>query len=129
LRFEPEYAAAFGTKSSEALVLLFAELHTQGYLIVGIFFGLWLLPLGYLVYRSGYFPRVLGIMLMVGCFGYLTDAFVSSLFPSVGASVGLLFRSVAGIAEISFLLWLLIIGAKVPQRDEQTTTAEVEAGA
>jgi hypothetical protein len=104
-------------------VLFFAELHAQGYLIGGIFFGLWLLPLGYLVYRSGYFPRVLGIMLMVGCFGYLTDAFVSSLFPSVGASVGLIFALVAGIAELSFLMWLLIIGAKVPQRAEQTPTA------
>ena len=97
----------------------------QGYLIAGIFFGLWLLSLGYLLYRSGYFPRVLGIMLMVGCFGYLTDAFVASLYPSVG----LIFRLMAGIAEISFLLWLLIMGAKVPQRDEQTTPAEVEAGA
>ena len=120
---EPDYAAAFGTESSEALVLLFAEVHTQGDLIGGIFLRLWLLPLGYLVYRTGYFPRVLGIMLMVGCFGYLTDAFVSSLFPSVGASVGLLFRSVAGIAEISFLLWLLIMRAKVPARDDNINTA------
>jgi hypothetical protein len=124
----PEYAAAFGTESFEALVLFFAELHAQGYLIGGIFFGLWLLPLGYLVYRSGYFPRVLGIMLMIGCFGYLTDTFVSSLFPSVGATLGLIFALVAGIAEISFLLWLLIMGAKVPQRAEQIPTAEVEAG-
>ena len=116
---EPEYAAAFGTKSSEALVLLFAELHAQGYLIAGIFFGLWLFPLGYLVYRSGYFPRVLGIMLMVGCFGYLKDAFVASLFPSVG----LIFRLVAGIAETSFLLWLLIMGAKVPAQDDIKTAS------
>ena len=121
----PEYAAALGARSSEALVLFFAELHAQGYLIGGIFFGLWLLPLGYLVYRSGYFPRVLGIMLMVGCFGYLTDTFVSSLFPSVGATIGFIFALVAGIAEISFLLWLLIVGAKVPlPRDEQTPTTE-----
>jgi Domain of unknown function (DUF4386) len=76
---EPECAAAFGTESSETLVLLFAEVHAQGYLIGGIFFGLWLLLLGYLVYRSGYLPRVLGIMLMAGCFGYLTDTCVFSL--------------------------------------------------
>ncbi len=120
---EPEYASAFGTESSEALVLFFAQLHAQGYLIAGIFFGLWLLPLGYLVYRSGYFPRVLGIMLMVGCFGYLTDAFVTSLFPSVGATVGLIFRWVASIAEISFLLWLLIMGAKIPAQDDIKTAA------
>ena len=104
-------------------MLLFAEVHAQGYLIAGIFFGLWLLPLGYLVYRSGYFPRVLGIMLMVGCFGYLTDGFVTSLFPSVGASLGLIFRLVAGIAEISFLPWLLIMGAKVPARDDNINPA------
>ncbi len=98
-------------------------MHAQGYLIAGIFFGLWLLPLGYLVYRSGYFPRVLGIMLMVGCFGYLTDAFVTSLFPSVGATVGLIFRWVASIAEISFLLWLLIMGAKILAQDDIKTAA------
>ena len=115
----PEFATAFGTESSEALVLFFAELHAQGYLIGETFFGLWLLPLGCLVYRSGYFPRVLGIMLMVGCFGYLTNTFVSSLFPSVG----FIFALVAGIAEISFLLWLLIMGAKVTQRIEQTPAA------
>lgn len=120
---EPEYAA-FGTESSEVLVLLFTQLHAQGFRIAGIFFGLWLLPLGYLVYRSGYFPRVLGVMLMIGSFGYPTDAFVTSLFPDVGATVGLVLGWVSGIAEISFLLWLLIKGANVsPQGDHIETAA------
>ncbi|MHB1134078.1 MAG: DUF4386 domain-containing protein, partial [Chloroflexota bacterium] len=114
----PAYAAAFGTASADALVLLFMELHAQGFLIAGIFFGGWMLPLGYVVYKSGYFPRVLGILLMVGSLGYVADTFVSSLLPSVGATYGPILFMPAAIAEIAFVLWLLIKGANVPAQDD-----------
>jgi hypothetical protein len=67
------FAATFGPDGSDALVLMFLDLHSNGYLIAQVFFGLWLLPLGYLAYISGYFPRALGVLLMVGCFSYLAD--------------------------------------------------------
>jgi hypothetical protein len=107
---EPGYASGFPAGSSEELVLLFTDLHAQGYLISGVFFGLWLLPLGYLVYRSGYFPRTLGVVLMVGCFGYLANTFVTSLFPAAGAAIGPILAWPAGVAEIAFMLWLLVKG-------------------
>jgi hypothetical protein len=64
-------------------------MHAAGYLIAQIFFGLWPLPLGYLVYRSGSFRKVLGVLLAIGCFGYLIDTFTNFLPPaSPSASSG-----------------------------------------
>ncbi|GAH11707.1 unnamed protein product, partial [marine sediment metagenome] len=68
-----DYLTVFTTGQLNALVMLFLNMHEIGYSIGTIFFGLWLLPLGYLVFKSGYFPRVLGILLLISCFGYLID--------------------------------------------------------
>jgi hypothetical protein len=65
----PRYAAGLSAESSSGLVLLLLDLHGHGYHVAQIFYGLWLLPLGYLVYRSGYFPRALGAFPMIGCAG------------------------------------------------------------
>ncbi len=58
--------AAFGTAGSNALALLLVDAHHYGILIAQVFFGLWLVPLGYLAYRSGWFPKTLGVALIVG---------------------------------------------------------------
>lgn len=118
-----DYAAAFSPERADALVMLFLDMHSYGYSIAEIFFGLWLLPLGYLVYTSGYFPRVLGVMLMVGCFGYLAALVLSFLFPELGATVPLIIAMVGAVAEVSFLLWLLIKGVNVKGRDEHVPAA------
>lgn len=115
---DPTYASAIGAELADALTLLFLNLHSQGFLIAQIFFGLWLLPLGYLVYTSGYFPRVLGVMLMIGCFGYLAHLVAIYVSPNFESSVSLYLALVAGIAETAFLLWLLVKGATVPRPDE-----------
>jgi hypothetical protein len=66
------YLAAFGAAGAHALVLLLLDMHHYGFLIVQIFFGLWLMPLGYLAYRSGMFPKALGVVLIVAGVCYLT---------------------------------------------------------
>jgi hypothetical protein len=116
---EPTYVTALGTGSADALALLFLDLHRHGYLIAQIFFGLWLLPLGFLVYKSGYFPRVLGIMLMIGCFGYLADLVAVFSSPGLESSLSPFLALPAGLAEIAFMLWLLVKGATVHPQDEQ----------
>jgi hypothetical protein len=70
---DTSYATAFGVQGANALVLLLLDLHHWGFLIAQIFFGLWLLPLGYLVYKSGMFPKALGVTLIVGGVCYLVD--------------------------------------------------------
>jgi len=94
-----------------------------------MFFALWLLPLGYLVVRSGYFPRVLGYLLVVACLGYLVDLFAYFLAPGIEGSV-LPFSAAAGaIGELAFMAWLLVKGARVPEVNPGIPgVAQVELG-
>jgi hypothetical protein len=117
------YTSAFGAQGSDALVLFMLDLHHQGYLMTQIFFGLWLLPMGYLVYRSGMIPRVIGVLLMVGCFGYLVDTFARFTAPDLGAALSPFAVAPAAIAEVSMILWLLMKGVKAPQRDRPAAVA------
>lgn len=103
-------------EGSDALVLLFVDMHSNGYAIAQIFFGLWLLPLGYLVYKSGFLPRALGVILMAGTFSYLAELVAGFLFPGIGATTALLIAVPAALAEVSFLFWLLIKGVKANPR-------------
>ncbi len=85
------------------------ELHQLGISIAGIFWGLWLFPMGYLVFKSGYIPRILGILLMIGCVGYLVESFAAFLFPSFEVNIALF----TFWGEVLFPLWLLIKGVNV----------------
>ncbi len=107
---------ATGSPANDALAGLFADRHATGYLIAQIFFGLWLLPLGYLVYRSDAFPRVLGVLLVFGCFGYLIDTFTHFLAPGIAADVQWILVIPAAVAEVSFVGYLLVKGLRGPER-------------
>src|SRR5579859_776491 len=76
-------AATFPPDQLNALVSLFLNLHTSGINIAQIFWGLWLFPMGYLVFKSGFLPRLIGLLLMIACFGYLIQSFAAILFPSL----------------------------------------------
>lgn len=103
-------------EGSDALAGLFADMHAAGYLIAQIFFGLWLLPLGYLVYHSGFFPRAIGVLLAIGCFGYLADTFVQFLAPGIAESVEPFVVAPAAVGELSLVVWLLVRGVRVVER-------------
>jgi hypothetical protein len=105
------YVSVFGRSGSDALTGLFAGMHHDGYLIAQIFFGLWLLPLGYLVLRSGW--KAIGVLLIVGCFGYLVDTFAQFLAPGVADTIEAFVVAPAAIGELSFVAWLLVKGVRV----------------
>jgi hypothetical protein len=95
-------------------VLLRLEYYNNGIEVAAVFWGLWLFPFGYLVFKSGMLPKVLGILLMAGCFGYLINFTGSFLFPgydSLGISGYISLPS--GLGEIGTCLWLLIAGVKI----------------
>jgi hypothetical protein len=93
---------------SEQLISVFLNLHQQGIIMAQVFWGLWLFPLGYLVYHSGYMPKLIGILLMIGCVGYVVDSFTLILLPKSNFTLsGFTF-----IGEVIFPLWLLIKGIK-----------------
>ena len=103
---------ASSAEESDALVMLFADMHSSGYAIAQIFFGLWLLPLGCLVYKSGFLPRALGVALMVGAFSYLTELLAGFLFTGLGEGILLAVAMPAALAEVSLITWLLTKGIK-----------------
>src|SRR6266540_1000566 len=104
-----DYLNVFTTGQLQALVYFFLRLHGQGLNIAEIFWGLWLFPMGYLVFTSGFLPRILGILLMIGCFGYVIESFAAFL----GYTVSIIFFT--GWGELLILLWLLIKGVNVEE--------------
>ena len=78
-----------------------------------VFFGLHLAVLGYLVYRSGFLPRILGILTMVSALGYLADSFTAFLVPQYADSLAMVVVVTALIGELPLALWLLIKGVNV----------------
>lgn len=108
------YLDAFNSDQLEALALMLINLHESGVHVAEIFWGLWLFPLGYLVYESGFLPRAIGVALMVACFGYLTAAFLSLLAPGVSSSFPIAVSSVAALAELAFMFWIAIAGIREP---------------
>jgi hypothetical protein len=84
----------------------------NGLHITSLFWGLWLLPFGYLVFKSGFLPRLLGVLLMLGCAGYLTSVFGDLLLPGYEHSMLAKYVSLpAALGEIGICLWLLLVGA------------------
>jgi hypothetical protein len=110
-----DYLAVFTTDQLQALVPLFLDLHQAGNSIAWIFWGLWLLPMGYLVFKSGYLPKILGILLIIAGFSYLIDFVAFVFFPSFGYPYG-----IASYGEFPiFPLWLLIKGVNIEQWEKR----------
>jgi Domain of unknown function (DUF4386) len=112
------YISSFSNDQIQSQVLLYLRQYDNGILIVSIFWGLWLFPFGYLVFKSGILPKILGVLLMLGCFSYLINFLGESLIPNyskIGISSYISLPS--GLGEIGTCLWLLIMGAK----DKKTT--------
>ncbi|MGO9309615.1 MAG: DUF4386 domain-containing protein [Spirochaetia bacterium] len=120
---DPAYLKAFTPGQLQALAVLFIELQRYGTLIVEVFWGLWLLPLGLLVYKSGLFPRVLGVLLIVNCAAYLVDFLLAVMWPGVRTAAAPVINALSAVGEIPFLLWLLIRGSRNTPRNAPVVSA------
>ena len=112
-----DFLKVFTADQLQAFALLFLRLHNRGGTIAAIFWGLWLFPMGYLVFKSGFFPRILGVLLMIACFGYVIDSLAT--FLGYNINLGLF----AALGEIAFIFWLLIKGVNVEQWKQHAATA------
>lgn len=103
------------------LVMLFMNLHEYGTVVVHVFWGLWLFPLGYLIIKSPYIPNLMGLLLIIAGIGYLVD-FATFLFIPGRAFT---FTQITFIGELIFPIWLLIKGRKAIRfpSDSGVTTA------
>jgi hypothetical protein len=108
---------AFTSTQLQAQAMLFLDMRRSGILVAQVFWGLWLLPLGFLVFRSGFLPKLLGILLVIGGVGYLLDSGTQLLFPGLPTISQFTF-----IGELLLPLWLLIKGVNV-ERWQQVTLA------
>lgn len=106
-----DYLNVFPAEQLQALAMLFLDLSINGFMITQLFLNLWLFPLAYLVFKSGFLPRFLGVFLIVGGFAMLTWFFQFFFFPGYEA-ISAIALSAGFIAEGSFCLWLIVKGVK-----------------
>jgi hypothetical protein len=107
-----DFLAVFDKPRREALAMLFLRLYDQGVVINMIFWGLWLLPFGLLVMRSGFLPRILGVLLIVNCFAWTAESLTSLLLPAY-TSVMHRYATIPETGELWMMAWLLVRGARV----------------
>jgi len=110
-----DYLKAFQADQLQAQVMFFLDLHAQGIGVAQVFWGLWLFPMGYLVFKSGFLPRVFGILLMIACFGHVIESFSRFLLPNYEVNIAIF----AFWGEVLFPLWLLIKGVNVEQWEKR----------
>ena len=109
----PEALSSFEARQLEALALLSLQAHDLGYLIAGAFFGVHLALLGWLIFRSELFPRVLGVLVGVAAVGYLTETFTYIAAPAWASFGAGLVVITASVAELSLCLYLIVKGVRV----------------
>ena len=101
----------FDQRQLDALAMAFLHLHRDGLVLAQVFWGLWLFPFGVLVYKSGFLPRILGLLLIPAGCAYLMVAATSLLLPRSEHIVSQV-ATVLEFGELPIMLWLLIRGAK-----------------
>lgn len=106
-----EYLEPFTAVQRYAQAMLFLDLWDSGILVAQVFWGLWLFPLGYLVFRSGFLPRLLGILVIIAGGGYLVDVVVAILSPNIEVTISYF----TFVGELLLPLWLLLKGVNVEQ--------------
>ena len=111
------YLTAFQTGQLQALAMSYLDLYTNGFLIAQIFFSVWLLPLGYLVYKSRFLPKFLGLLLILDFFGNMSWFLQGFLLPDykILAYPG---NAISLIAEISLTVWLLVMAVKEQKQND-----------
>jgi hypothetical protein len=115
------YLSAFDTDQLHALVMIFLDAHSVGFTIGIAFLTLHVFLLGYLILRSGYWPKVLGILFLIAGLGYLIDSFALLLFAGYETTPPYIALAIA-VGELAFPLWLLIKGIDVAKWKERAGT-------
>lgn len=108
-----EFLSAFDTPQRDALALLFLKLRDHQNTAAEVLWGVWLLPLAVLVYRSRFLPRFLGVWLALGGVAYVILSFTGELLPRYQEKV-FTYAQPAFLGEVAIMLWLLIKGARPP---------------
>ena len=117
---DSSYAATLGEGGANAIVLMLLDAQHYGTSSAAIFMGLWLFPLGYLVYKSGMFPKALGIGLIAACACYLMNVTTAFLAPALRTMTYDYVSIPIWVFELWMVLYLLIIGVRTVKSDVST---------
>lgn len=117
------YAATLGSEGSNALVLMLLDTQHYGFSIVSVFYGLWLVPLGYLAYKSGLFPKALGVALIVVCVCYHAKLLAAFLAPDLWTVIQGYLSVPIWVFELWMVLYLLLIGVRTVKPDVRASVA------
>ncbi len=108
------HASSFDSPELQSLGMVLFSVFNKGEVVWGLFAGLWLIPLGFVVLKSRYVPRVFGVLLMLASTGYVLPIIASYVIPEYASTIRPLIV-VSGLTEISFGLWLLVKGVNTPE--------------
>jgi hypothetical protein len=113
------YLKMYSESQLQSLVMFHLNQYEYGIFISTFFWGLWLFPFGYLVYKSGFIPKIFGILLMLGCFGYIVNFSGNTLFADYQEwGISKVIGKIPSIAEIGICFWLLVFGVKNSKNKE-----------
>ena len=117
-----DFLSAFDKPQRDALAMMFIRLRDQQNTAAEVLWGVWLLPLAMLVYKSRFLPRFLGVWLAINGAAYVILSLTGELLPQYQARV-FNYGQPAFFAEVAIMLWLVIKGATPPSADERRATA------
>ncbi len=117
------YLSVFTTEQLQALAYMPLDSQAISYNIQQVIYAGYLLAAGYLVFRSSFLPRVIGVLLAIGGLCYLTNSFATFLAPGFAAHLFPYIQVPSGVAELSLCLWLLVIGVNVSRWEKQASKA------
>ncbi|HWS71492.1 MAG TPA: DUF4386 domain-containing protein, partial [Thermoanaerobaculia bacterium] len=123
-----DFLSVFDKPQRDAFVMFFLTLHHHLDIADAIFWGLWLLPLGLLIYRSRFMPRLLGIWLMVECFAWLAFSIAGILRPGQESWIFTVSKPLR-MAEVALMLWLITVGARARKGDVAGYPVPASSGA
>jgi hypothetical protein len=106
------FLSVFANGQPDAMAMLFLRLYNQGNIVNQIFWGLWLVPFGILVFKSGFIPRILGVLLIIGAAGYVASSVTTLLSPHYGPVVFEWMMLLNALGEIPIVFWLMVKGVK-----------------
>jgi hypothetical protein len=107
-----EFLKGFQPEQLRSLVAVSLNLHEYAIAGEGLYWGLWLLPFGWLVFKSGFIPKTFGVLLLINGVAYVIDSLVYLMSPAVNQAIAPFLSVPLAIGEFSIILWLLIIGAR-----------------
>jgi len=109
---DKDFLTTFSLEQRQSMALMFLRFNEYGTMIAEIFWGLWLFPFGWLTYKSGFLPRILGVLLFAAGIGYAFHSAAYFLFPRSADTVNTIVSVPEMVGELSMVAWLLIKGAR-----------------